>query len=234
MSLFSLCLTLHLFALAGHAQKLSPNSVLHRSLSYHDPFNRWDTSGFELVIKEARPGKKDRRRIVFFNIYRQQFHLDYSLDNHRLEYKIDSGRVSVLYDGSDQYTGEMQQKFKLSSDQAYSLRDYYLFLFGLPMKVRDPGAIWDPIVRETTFNGRPTWAIKVTYDPTVGDDIWHFYFDKQTFQIEGCRFFHDEKQMDGEYITFTDVKIINGIKFPKIRNWYLNKDDTFLGTDVVE
>jgi len=31
----------------------------------------------------------------------------------------------------------------------------------------------------------------------------------------------------------TEEAIVNGIKMPKIRAWYYNKDDKYLGTDTV-
>jgi len=37
----------------------------------------------------------------------------------------------------------------------------------------------------------------------------------------------------GEYILLKDIKTINGIKFPKERAWYYNKDDGYLGTDIL-
>ena len=42
-----------------------------------------------------------------------------------------------------------------------------------------------------------------------------------------------EKPDSGEYILLTEEAIVNGIKMPKIRAWYYNKDDKYLGTDTV-
>ena len=37
----------------------------------------------------------------------------------------------------------------------------------------------------------------------------------------------------GEYILLSDIETINGIKMPKNRAWYYNKDDRYLGTDIL-
>ena len=37
----------------------------------------------------------------------------------------------------------------------------------------------------------------------------------------------------GEYIVLKELATIGSIKMPKIRNWYYNKDDKFLGTDTL-
>ena len=49
---------------------------------------------------------------------------------------------------------------------------------------------------------------------------------------EVTEFFKD-KPTSGEYILLTEQETINGIKIPKNRAWYYNKDDSYLGTDVL-
>ena len=46
----------------------------------------------------------------------------------------------------------------------------------------------------------------------------------------------DDNQKDdtGEYIILTEEETINGIKLPKNRAWYTNKDDKLLGTDILK
>ena len=50
----------------------------------------------------------------------------------------------------------------------------------------------------------------------------------------GYRFYHVEEKNDGEYITLEGEEKIKGIRFPKTRKWYYNKDDKFLGADILE
>lgn len=62
-------------------------------------------------------------------------------------------------------------------------RNYYLYLYGLPMKLRDSGAHLAPQAKETTFEGRPVHELKVTYDAEVGTDRWYFYLDRSLFEV---------------------------------------------------
>ncbi|MCV6629519.1 MAG: DUF6503 family protein, partial [Flavobacteriaceae bacterium] len=62
----------------------------------------------------------------------------------------------------------------------------------------------------------------------------YFYFDPDTYAMEVYQFFHDETKNDGEYILLTETKEISGIKMPKNRAWYYNKDNTYLGTDKLQ
>ena len=51
--------------------------------------------------------------------------------------------------------------------------------------------------------------------------------------MEVYQFFHEETKNDGEYILLSEIKIIEGIKIPKNRAWYTNKEHTLLGTDIL-
>ena len=50
--------------------------------------------------------------------------------------------------------------------------------------------------------------------------------------MEVYQFFKDTKE-SGEYILLSALEMINGIKMPKNRAWYYNKDDGYLGTDFL-
>ena len=73
----------------------------------------------------------------------------------------------------------------------------------------------------------------MTYEAEVGEDIWYFYFDPANYAMIGYRFYHDESKNDGEYITLDGETIVNKIRFPQTRKWYINADDTFLGADIL-
>ena len=50
--------------------------------------------------------------------------------------------------------------------------------------------------------------------------------------MEVYQFFKEAKD-SGEYILLSGIETIKGIKMPKNRAWYYNKDDGYLGTDVL-
>jgi len=81
--------------------------------------------------------------------------------------------------------------------------------------------------------GKECLSIRVTYEEAVGEDIWHFYFDKNSYALIGYRFYHEEEKNDGEYITLDGETMVQGIKIPQNRHWYYNKDDKFLGADFL-
>ena len=102
------------------------------------------------------------------------------------------------------------------------------------MKLRDEGTQIYEKVTTTTFQDKEVLSMKVTYDKAVGEDIWYFYFNPKNYALVGYRFYHDEDVNDGEYIPLEGEEVINGIRFPKTRTWYVNKDDRLLGADILE
>ena len=110
-------------------------------------------------------------------------------------------------------------------------RDYYTYLMGLPMKLKDPGTLIASQGILIERQGTSYLMLKVTYEPEVGSYTWYFYFDTKTFALKQYQFFHNEAKNDGEYIILEEEIEIGGIRMPKKRSWYYNSDQTYLGTD---
>ena len=50
--------------------------------------------------------------------------------------------------------------------------------------------------------------------------------------MEAYQFFKKEEN-SGEFILLSGLEIIQEIKMPKTRDWYYNKDNRYLGTDLL-
>ncbi len=106
------------------------------------------------------------------------------------------------------------------------------------MKLLDPGTNLSDKVELKTFKGKEYLVFQVTYDKAVGSDVWYFYFNPETYAMEIYQFFKTdangkEKLDSGEYILLSEEVEVKGIKMPKVRAWYYNKDDMYLGTDTL-
>ena len=75
------------------------------------------------------------------------------------------------------------------------------------------------------------WVAQVDYEKEVGNDRWYFYFDPITYAMEVYQFYHEESKNDGEYILLTEEIEVNGIKMPKNRAWYYNKNHEYANYD---
>ena len=143
----------------------------------------------------------------------------------------------MKYHGKVLDSTEAKEK-KMTCDRATLYKNYYSYLYGLPMKLTDPGTNLNNKVEKRLFKGKDYLVLRVTYDETVGSDVWYFYFNPKTYAMEIYQFFKTddkgkEKPDTGEYILLSEEVLVNGIRMPKIRAWYYNKDDKYLGTDTL-
>lgn len=180
------------------------------------------------------PERPKRTSVISIDFPKQEFVLDVTQDGNNYSYAIKNRSCEITLNESKEFSKEEAEKFRLTCERGTMMKDYYTYLYGLPMKLNDPGTHLDPKVQQKTFKGKQYVVLKATYDAEVGEDIWYFYFDPSTYAMEVYQFFHDESKNDGEYILLEGLVDVNGIKMPKTRAWYMNKDDKYLGTDTLE
>ncbi len=213
---------------------LSSERVRDLAIAFHDPGALWDSGRFELTLDETRPDGPTRRTTLLLDNGAGHYRIRSESDGHVSERVLEGDTlVRATLDGSTNVTPEQAEELRLSSEAALRTRDYYLFLYGLPMKLRDPGTILDPDVVSTTFRDRAALEVRVSYDPSVGSDIWYFYFDPVSYEMFGYRFYHDESAGDGEYIVLEGLAEVGGLRLPAARTWYTHQGDRLLGTDVI-
>lgn len=228
--------SLGLLACAGEPDPSLPPTtgpeLLDAAIAYHDPADRWPGFRHTLVIDQSRPDGSERRATI---------HLDASSSDYTYEEATDDGHLVKGTDGEECFatvggeppTPEQAESLRLDCSGIRRMRDYYLYLWGLPMKLRDPGTNIDAAIQDAEFDGQTARALRVTYDPAVGSDTWYFYFDPGTYRMIGYRFYHEEAAGDGEYILLDGERDVLGMKIPVERRWFTNADDRYLGTDVL-
>lgn len=223
-----------LFMASPSTELPNAQELLSKSIQFHDAKQQWADFAHELKLRETRPNGSDRHLTVALDLPKETFIYTMDQDGQKIFKKLEKEACEASLNGKTTFTEEETAKWRLSCDAIKRYYHYYLYLYGLPMKLKDPGTIIDPTVKQERFNGKDVWAIKVTYSEAVGKDIWYFYFLPETAELVGCRFYHDEAANDGEYIFFEDTYQLDGMKIPKNRTWYTNKDDRLLGSDHLE
>ena len=216
------------------AQSLTSKQILDKSISYHNPIGNWEKFDNTFNIKQTSPNRPDSRRTISLNNAKGIFAYTMEKKEGVIDCHLSADTCYYLWNKTTNIPDSIQIKYKLTPKRAEMYRNYYVYLYGLPMKLKDPGGTLNEKVEELNYFGKPTYRLKVTYAPEVGDDIWYFYFDKQTFALIAYQFYHDEAKNDGEYILLKEEQNIQGIIFPKIRTWYTNTGDRNLGTDSLE
>ncbi|OUS01387.1 hypothetical protein A9Q86_06270 [Flavobacteriales bacterium 33_180_T64] len=221
------------------AQNINGQMLLERSIEYHDPNQKWTTFSGELYITMETPNSPNRDSKIQINLPLEYFYINSIQGDISYEFTVNKGDcgTSTMNAGAIKKFGTLPKD--AWCDKAKLYKNYYTYLYGLPMKLKDPGTIIDDTVERKSFKGKDFLVLKVSYDKSVGSDVWYFYFNPKTYAMEIYQFFKTDKNGElkldsGEYILLTDTKTINAIKIPKIRAWYYNKDDTYLGTDILK
>lgn len=214
-------------------QDITGQQLLDKAINYHDPNGNWQSFKGNLQVTMTTPDKQQRISDIELDIPRQVFHLQFEQDGDKISQRLEKGDCTLELNGSNSISNENIEKHRLTCERARLMKDYYTYLYGLPMKLKNPGTVISPKVERKKFKGKEYLVLKATYEKEVGDDIWYFYFDPDTYAMEVYQFFHDEAKNDGEYIILTGEETASGIKMPKTRAWYYNKDDKYLGADVL-
>jgi hypothetical protein len=184
----------------------------------------------EFVISESRPGGTDRITEIKSQPKKEKFELNREFDGTRTYLKLSKGKSNIKIFQNDSAKAS-EDKNKMTPERIKSMKNYYEYLWYMPMKLRDNGTIVHPKVSTKEFFGKDALEVKVTYTEDVGKDIWYFYFHPMTSALIGYRFYHDEAANDGEYILFDGEIEHNGVRIPQKRSWYTHKEDKFLGAD---
>lgn len=219
--------------ISGNAQSLSAEEVLDKTIAFHDPNSNWSSLHTTFTVVMETPDRPKRTSTISVDFPKQEFILDVEQDGNSYSYKLKEDSCTITLNGSEEFSKKQAEEFRLNCERANTMKDYYTYLYGLPMKLNDPGTQIDQNVQKKSFKGKEYIVLKATYDAEVGKDTWYFYFDPSTYAMEVYQFYHDESKNDGEYILLEGLEEINGIKMPKIRAWYMNKDDKYLGTDTL-
>lgn len=212
----------------AYAQQFTGSEVIEKSIAYHDPLGAWSTFEGAFTLELEMPNKPQRRSVVTLNLPTEYFNVT-TLQDGVSTFREVSQDVCRYTDNK----GKVQTSSTTTNacERSVMFKDYYTYLYGLPMKLKDPGTHIEQQTVVKTFKGKEYLVVRVTYDAAIGSDTWQFYFNPNTYAMEVYQFFKETDEHTGEYILLSGIARIGNIKMPKDRAWYYNKDDGYLGTD---
>lgn len=217
---------------ATAAAQSEGEKLLAAALEHHDPTGAWPTGRFQLTLESRRPDGSTRRAVLEIDNGAGTFAATRETEAGVFEAEIGPGeRCELKLDGAAEIPAETAEKLGLTCERWRWMRNYYHYMWGLPMKLGDAGTILGDASERTDFQGLATDVLQVTYEPETGGDTWYFYFDPTTARAVGYRFYHDPAVNDGEYIVLEGEVEVGGVRFPRVQTWYMNDDDELLGSD---
>jgi len=213
----------------GTAQRAT--EVLTKSIAYHDPNGYWNSFQGTLKIDLAMPDGTTRKSNISMNLPEGKFSVQEVREDNVVLRALDGDQCNIMLNGKSEFSEEEIKKFGLTCDRANMYKNYYMFLYGLPMKLMDDGTILHEEVEQVDFKRKSYLKLKITFEAAVGTDTWYIYLNPESYAMEVYQFYHDEANNDGEYILLSDLIEYRGMRIPKVRKWYTNKEDKHLGTD---
>lgn len=219
--------------IAAAGELPTPDHLLATAIAHHDPEGSWGSSAYRMVVRESRPDGSGRDTTLLIDNASGRFQMASLRDGDMLVGELGPDGCTWSVDGSTDFSNETRDHHRLTCERLDRIRNYYVYLWGLPMKLRDPGTRLGDEVAAKEFEGKPALELRVTYDEEVGSDVWYVYFDPETHALIGYRFYHDEAVGDGEYITLEGVHEGAGLVLPKARAWYTHQERKYLGTDTL-
>ena len=215
------------------SQNITGSQLLEKTIQFHDPEGQWPTANIRLDLTgEYANGMKISQK-VWFNLPAST----YRMENNRDGNEVVSGMVGdscfATLNGSQDISEEDQKKHRLECGSIERMRNYYLYLYGLPMKLKDPGTNLAEVVTKQTIQDKEYLVLRVDYKPPVGDLTWLFFIDPKTYAMEAYQFYGDEETKAGEIIYLEDLQTVGNMKLPAKRKWYKLPGDEFLGTDII-
>ncbi len=196
------------------ADPVTGRDYILKSIQYHDPKGSWTTLKAKFVIQDSLPAGRNSR---FY---------EFSLDNSqsKLVYKIEGLQYIVWNDSVQVFEGEIEK------ERALRMRNYFAYLWGLPMKLMDSGTDIEDLVKTEILDGVSYHVVRVPYEK----DIWYFYLEPDTYRLAAYKFYQDEPKQKGEIIFLEDELEFKGMKIPANRSWYRTEVSEFLGTDQLK
>lgn len=182
---------------------LTPQNVIAKSISYHDPESRWGefSGSFSLTTQGVfNENKVDKITITI------------SQQEQLMRYQNERRNIDVSYSGMTCAGSNVAQYCK---DFIWA-RDFYPYVWGLPMKLTDELAAINPKLEKTVFNQQKCWQVGVSYPRHT----YKFYFNQESFKLEGFQFIHNADATKGEIIVHDGEFDLGGVKTPAIRTWY--------------
>ena len=232
-ALFLLLLGIMSCQTAQHQAGSEARQLLERSMAYHDPESTWSTGEIELKVVEERPDTTTRYTNLTFNNPHDKFILQQRRGDVHIVRMVSADTCVHKINHSEQFSPETAAVYHVDCEYSRMLKDYYTFLWGLPMQAGNSGGILEPGIDTVQYLGESLLKIRLVYEEPEGNDTWDLYFSPSTSALSGYAFYHGSDTLSGEYIRLSGELAIGKIRYPAERSWYKTKDSTYLGKDLL-
>lgn len=209
------------------------------SISYHDPKNNWhkfksDISSFSKVDRGGESLQESTRHFSFDNSS-SSFGIDMDVQDLPLSVSINNDHCQTVWEKKE-LTAEEQERYITDCKFGENYRNYYRYLIGLPMVLKDESTIVNPTVDDENINGKLYKKITVNYAPVSENPTWEFFIDPSDGKLVRSiftRYDENNEVTGGEILDYPDHQLFQGMQLRTKMLWYyLNEkflaDETYV------
>lgn len=205
----------------------SAEELIARSIRYHDPKENWQSFQQVLVFKTD----SNKKEVLIDNINGKVVFTEQKGDS---LYELGSESGNSFEKINNQQIDWSDTTIVVSTwkDSGEFWSNFFTYLYGLPMKLKDEGVVIYDSVLTGTLDGKPYYKVKAQYEKENSQEIWYYYFNQDNNALEAYEFYFGVDEKEGEFVRCEEELELQNIKIPKIRKWYLiHEDMRFLGKD---
>ena len=161
---FFLAIFCFLIVLVSCNSPITSDEVLNNAIAFHDPNNLWPSFNGSLNVTMETPDHANRDSEIIINLPDDYFYVKAVRDTSTTVFEVSKDKCKVEYNGRSEFTDEEIKTHRLSCERAQMYKDYYTYLYGLPMKLKDPGTNISEEVLYKTFKGKDYLVSRRMYD----------------------------------------------------------------------
>ena len=126
--------------------------LLEQSIAYHDPQNKWPSFNATMAVVMKSPKNTERITRIYMDHTKGRFELNATRGDENTQYILGPNQCDITFNGRSEFTPEEIKTHRLDCSQAQRMKNYYTYLYGLPMKLKDPGTQLDPKAFKKIFS----------------------------------------------------------------------------------
>ncbi len=217
-----------LFSVVSTAQQMTNEDLIQKSIQYHDPKGNWHTFKGTFEVENERSPVD----LVINNATGTAYWTEVLKSGDTLTGGfLDKDSCIVRLNGkSIPPKGELEN-FLLDCENIIGRTNYWVYMYGLPMKLVDKEVNFVGSPKLVTFLNRKLWRVKVNYNLDQSGEYWQFYFDPKDYSLKVLQFFHPAMGADSEYILYSEEEQLNGLRMPTKHSWYMYNKKEFIGSE---
>ena len=209
--------------------------ILNQSKKKHDSKSHWNQSEINFHIQEPRVGNPQRFSKIKLNNATDYFEIERNRAEGLEKRTInEQGKCTFSLNGSEEIPEEIQEKYGINKESTEFRKIFYQTLYGLPMSLTDDMIVEMKPAESIVYEDRDAYRVNIELKNSIISKHWGLLISTKDFKLLALEFNHpDDPDSVGEIIKFEGLVKVKGMELPRIRHWYEQGSDEYLGSDII-